>query len=368
MTLLFFAVASARDGAAPEVIAYVFVMDRALQAGEIAAEKLTRINYAFANLKNGEMVEGFQHDADNFATLNSLKSRNRHLQVLVSVGGWTWSGGFSDMARTVETRRKFIASAVAFLDKYRLDGIDIDWEYPGLPGIGNPFRAEDRENYTALLKELRQQLDVEEKVWKRPLITSVAAGASAEFLDHTQMGIVARYVNTVNLMSYDYYEPSSSTITGHHAPLFTNPADPKAISADASLRAFLAAGVPAQKLVLGVPFYGHAWSGVGPASNGLFQPGKPANIPANYNQIVKLLKAGYLRYWDKTSSAPYLYNPVTRTFISYEDPESVRLKARYVLQHKLGGIMFWDYHGDSDGALLNAIHAAFEEPLPRLTH
>lgn len=158
------AVASARDEGAPEVIAYVFVMDRALQASEIAAEKLTRINYAFANLKNGEMVEGFSHDAENFATLNSLKSRNPHLQLLVSVGGWTWSGGFSDMARTPETRRKFIASAVAFLEKYRLDGIDIDWEYPGLPGVGNPFRAEDRGNYTALLKELRQQLDVQEKL------------------------------------------------------------------------------------------------------------------------------------------------------------------------------------------------------------
>jgi chitinase len=363
------AIASARDEAGPEaVIAYVFVMDRTLEASEIAAEKLTRINYAFANLRKGEMVEGFPHDADNFATLNSLKSRNPHLRLLVSVGGWTWSGGFSDMARTPETRRKFIASAVAFLGKYRLDGIDIDWEYPGLPGIGNPFRAEDRENYTALLKELRQQLDIQEKLWKRPLITSIAAGASAEFLEHTQMVLVSRYVNTVNLMSYDYYESSSSSITGHHAPLFTNPADPKEVSADASVRAFLAAGVPAHKLVLGVPFYGHAWSEVGPASNGLFQPGKPASIQANYHDITgSLLNAGYVRYWDKVSWAPFLYNPVTRRFVSYEDPESVGLKARYVLQRKLGGIMFWEYHGDANGALLNAINAVFDQPRPHAT-
>ncbi len=264
------------------------------------------------------------------------------------------------MARTPETRRKFIASAVAFLEKYNLDGIDIDWEYPGLPGVGNPFRAEDGENYTALLKELRKQLDFQEKLWKRPLITSIAAGASAEFLEHTQMALVSRYVNTVNLMSYDYYESNSSSITGHHAPLYTNPADPKAISADTSVRAFLAAGVPAHQLILGVPFYGHEWSEVGPTSNGLFQPGKPASIPANYYDIVELLKAGYVRYWDKISSAPYLYNPATRIFITYEDPESAGLKARYALQHKLGGIMFWEYHGDLEGALLDAIDAVLK--------
>jgi chitinase len=338
-----------------EVIAYVFAQDRAIEAGEIDAGKLTRINYAFGNLLDGALVEGFAHDAGNFAVLNSLKRSNPRLRVLVSVGGWTWSGGFSDMALTEASRRKFIDSAAAFVEKYALDGVDIDWEYPGLPGMGNRFRPEDGENYTALLRELRRRFDGEEKRLGRRLFTSVATGASTSFLEHTAMSNVARYVDTVNLMSYDYYEPTDDRVTGHHAPLHTNPADPKAISAEASVKAYLAAGVPKNKLVLGVPFYGHAWSDVGGAANGLYQPGKAAHVDANYRSIPALLAAGYVRYWDPVSSAPFLYNSATRTFVSYEDTESVKLKAEYVVREKLRGVMFWEYHGDDRGALLGAI-------------
>jgi chitinase len=98
------------------VIAYVFLQNRVLTPGEIAATKVTRINYAFANVRDGEIVEGFPHDAQNFAALNNLKKLNPRLQVLVSVGGWSWSGGFSDMALTPESRRKFVESAVRFLE------------------------------------------------------------------------------------------------------------------------------------------------------------------------------------------------------------------------------------------------------------
>ncbi len=340
------------------IIAYVFVKDRVLQPAEIAAGKLTRINYAFANIADGEIVEGFSHDAENFAVLTGLKTANPRLKVLVSVGGWTWSGAFSAMAQTAAGRRKFIDSTARFVRKYNLDGIDVDWEYPGLPGIGNPFRPEDRENYTALLRELRIRFDAEQKTLHRRLLTSVAAGASADFLAHTDMRAVAREVDTINLMSYDYYEPSSSAITGHHAPLFPNPADPNGVSADTSVKAFLAAGVPARKLVLGVPFYGHAWSDVGSAAHGLFQPGKPAGLDASYRNIVAtLLNAGYVRYWDPIAAAPYLYSAATRTFVSYEDVESVTRKSHYALQQHLGGVMFWEYHSDSDQALLNAIYA-----------
>jgi chitinase len=347
-----------------EVIAYIFPSDSALQPSDIAAGKLTRVNYAFANIRHGEIVEGFGHDAENFAVLHALKRKNSGLKVLVSVGGWTWSGGFSDMALTAASRRKFIDSAARFIEKYELDGLDVDWEYPGLPGIGNRFRPEDKENYTALLRELRTKFDHEQKRLGRPLFTSLAAGASLHFLEQTNMREVARYVDTVNLMSYDYYEPSSSPITGNHAPLYTDPADPNHISADASVAAFLAAGVPGEKLVLGVPFYGHAWSGVADIAHGLFQPGKNAKLQANYHDIVTLRKnGGYVRYWDTPASAPYLYNAASHIFISYEDPESLRLKSGYVLTHKLGGIMFWEYSADADGALLDAINASLRGAL-----
>lgn len=341
------------------VIAYLFVKDRVIGPNEVAASKLTRINYAFANLKEGEIVEGFSHDRENFQILNGLKQQNPALQVLVSVGGWTWSGGFSDMALTRESRKKFIDSAVRFVRRYHLDGIDIDWEYPGSPGIGNPFRSQDKQNYTALLQELRGALDTESKTLGRTLFTSVATGASPNFLTNTEMNQVQRYVDSVNLMSYDYYEADSDSTTGHNAPLYANPADPKHVSDDESVSLYEKAGVPAQKIVLGVPFYGHAWADVNAKNHGLFQPGKKTNLEADYKAIAgTLLKNGFIRYWDSASSAPYLYNPASRTFVSFDDAESMDLKCQYVLKHRLRGVMFWEYSGDSDHALLNTIDRA----------
>ncbi|WP_263356440.1 glycoside hydrolase family 18 protein [Acidicapsa ligni] len=344
------------------IIAYVFAKDQLLGPDEVVGTSLTRVNYAFANIANGKIIEGFAHDRENFQALNNLKKKNPSLEVVISVGGWTWSSPFSDMVLTPASRKLFIDSAVQFIRDNNLDGLDIDWEYPSLVGNGNVHRPVDKQNFTLLLKELRERFDKEEKLLHRHLITSIAAGSSQEFLDNTEMAKVQLYLDSVNLMAYDYYEPDSDTTTGHHAPLFTNPADPKHISADDSVKLYEQAGVPASKIVLGVPFYGHTWSDVGDTNHGLYQPGKKTNIWSNYHDVVgTLLKNGYTRYWDSASSAPYLYNASTRTWVSYEDPESLALKCKYVLSHDLSGIMFWDYAGDTaDHALLNAINAGLQ--------
>jgi chitinase len=347
----------------PVIAAYVFPQNNPIRAGEIAAQKLTRINYAFANIQAGRIVNGFANDDQNMTALVALKHENPSLTVLVSVGGWLWSGAFSDMALTRQSRVDFIASVVEFVDHHQLDGLDIDWEYPGLPGAESHFRPEDKQNYTLLLKELRLRFDQLEKKLHRRLYVTIATGASSEFLAHTEMDKVQKYVDTVNLMAYDYYEPDSDAVTGHHAPLFTNPSDPKKISADNSVQEYERAGVPAAKIVLGVPFYGHEWGEVPDINHGLFQPGK--EIPHAYAQYgdgpEAMLKNGFIRYWDPVASAPYLYNPEKKIFVSYEDPESLALKCRYVLDRKLRGIMFWDYEGDSTGALLNAVNAGLNK-------
>ena len=169
------------------IIAYVFVQDRILQPGEIAAEKLTRINYAFANIKQGRIVSGFKNDDQNLATLVSLKQRNPSLTVFVSVGGWDWSGSFSDMALTRASRKIFISSALAYVERHQLDGLDIDWEYPGQAGSTNQFRAEDTQNFTLLLEELRERFTAAERRLHRPLSLSIAAGASSSYIAHTEM-------------------------------------------------------------------------------------------------------------------------------------------------------------------------------------
>lgn len=340
------------------IVAYVFPRDNPLRQREIAAQKLTRINYAFANIKDGRIVNGFAHDDQNLALLVGLKQEKPSLTVLISVGGWLWSGGFSDVSLTRQSRAIFISSVADFVRRHQLDGLDIDWEYPGMPGAENHFRAEDKHNYTLLMKELRLRFNKLEGELHRPLYVTVATGATSDFLAHTEMNKVAKYVDAVNLMAYDYYEADSDAITGHHAPLYTSPADPKKISDDKSVQEYEKAGVPAAKIVLGVPFYGHVWGQVPAVNHGLFQPGK--EIPHGYADYgdgpQTMLKNGFIRYWDPIAAAPYLYNTEKQIFVSYDDPESLALKCRYVLAHKIRGIMFWSYESDPTGELLDAVN------------
>jgi chitinase len=359
LTLVYGADLSAQEKLSMQkvIVAYLFPQDRVLLKDEIAADKLTRINYAFANIKGGRIVNGFKNDDQNLATLVALKQRNPSLTVLVSVGGWSWSDGFSHMALTKATRDVFVASVAGYIERHQLDGLDVDWEYPGQAGSSNHFRPQDNRNFTLLLKELRQRFDQLQSKLHRPLYLTIAAGASSSYLEHTEMDQVQRYLDTVNFMAYDYYEPGEPT--GNHAPLFTDPDDPKKVSADRSVREFERAGVPAEKIVLGVPFYGHLWGDVADVRHGLFQAGK--SLPPGYAtyEVISttMLNKGFERYWDETSSVPYLYNPKQRAFVSYEDAESLTIKSQYVLDRHLAGIMFWDYAGDPSGVLLNAIQA-----------
>ena len=340
---------------APAIVAYVFPQNTLLQQGQIDPRAVTRINYAFANIQDGRMVTGHPDDAANLAFLTALRKENPSLTILVSVGGWLWSGGFSDAVLTEESRKKFIESAMEFIQTNHLDGLDIDWEYPGMPGAGHPFRRQDGSNFNLLLKALRAEFNKEGKKGTRLYLT-IAAGASDEFLAHTEMAEAQRYLDTVNLMAYDYYEPGSGPIAGHHAPLFTSPADPIKVSADASMRAFERAGVPARKLVLGAPFYGHMWGEVPGQNHGLYQPGKPVpNSYAPFSLIESsMLNQGFTRYWDPVARVPWLYSEEKRIFVSYEDEQSLTEKCRYLRAHKLAGIMFWSYAND-DGKLLKAI-------------
>lgn len=131
------------------------------------------------------------------------------------------------MALTEESRSKFAKSAAEFVRKYKLDGIDIDWEYPGLPGIGNTHRPEDKKLYVAL-KSSKRRTDKYEAEDNKHYSTTVA-GAADEFVEATEMGEVARYLDFVNLMTYDFYVAEADLITGHHTCLYTNPDAPKDI-------------------------------------------------------------------------------------------------------------------------------------------
>jgi chitinase len=326
----------------------------------IRAEKLTHINFAFAQIdRHGEVALERPGAAESLKSLLALRNRNPELKVLVSVGGWM-AEGFSDAALTDVSRDAFARSAVEFLRRHALDGIDLDWEYPGQGVAGIKYRPEDKENFTLLLKTLRRALDAENAAragagGKRYLLT--IASADREYFDHTEMEKLHVYLDWINIMSYDFFNSLTRT-TGHHAGLYRSEfAAATDRNADASVRQHLAAGIPRGKLVLGVAFYGRGFAGVNPLNNGLNQSYERYEADHSYAELVEKFigKQGFVRYWDDRAQAPYLWNDAARTFITYDDPRSIEVKARYARDNHLGGVMFWELSQDRDGELLDVI-------------
>jgi chitinase len=165
------------------------------------------------------------------------------------------------------------------------------------------------------------------------------------------------YLDWINLMSYDFFTSLTAT-TGHHAGLYAaEHSSPTDRNAAAAVKQYLAAGVPADKIVLGVAFYGRGFAGVTPVNNGVNQPYERFEGEHSYAELAEKLvnKQGFVRYWDARAQAPYLWNGTSRTFITYDDPQSIGVKARYVLEQRLGGIMFWELSQDRDDELLAVI-------------
>jgi chitinase len=324
----------------------------------IRAEKLTHINFAFAQIdRSGKVAFERPEAVESLKTLLAVRSNNPELKILVSVGGWR-AEGFSDAALTDASRDAFARSAVGFLREHALDGIDLDWEYPGQGVAGIRYRAEDKENFTLLLKTLRERLDAAARsraAGQRYLLT--IASADREYFDHTEMEKLHVYLDWINIMSYDFFNSLTRT-TGHHAGLYRSQfASATDRNADASVRQHLAAGIPPEKLVLGVAFYGRGFTGVNPLNNGLNQPYERYEADHSYAELAgKFIgKQGFIRYWDDRAQAPYLWNDGSKTFITYDDPRSIEIKARYARDNQLGGMMFWELSQDHDGELLDVI-------------
>ncbi|WP_408641423.1 glycoside hydrolase family 18 protein [Spirosoma telluris] len=317
---------------------------------QIEARKLTHINYAFAvPAKNGELAPISTKDSANLAALTSLRSINKDLKILISVGGWGGCKYFSDAALTDASRRKFANSAVSFLKKHKLDGVDIDWEYPAQIGAGNIFRPEDKANFTLYLKAIRDRLDEQGKADKRTgsnhYLLTAATGGDTAFVNHTNLGEAQKYLDYVNIMTYDLYH-GNDKVTGHHSPLAqSKKGDQSRNSSISAVEGHIRAGVPAKKIVLGIPFYGRGWADVRPVDNGLYQPSTGKHSFISHDELADkyINKNGFVRYWDADAKAPYLWNATSHTFISYADAESFGPKLDYVKKKGLGGIMFWEY-------------------------
>lgn len=362
------------------------VYERGYHVSDIPADMLTHINYAFVNVSaDGECllgdawadtqigVEGAPADAPyqgNFYQLNQLKAAHPHLQTMISIGGWTWSARFSDVALTAEARARFAASCVAFMAEYGFDGIDLDWEYPtGGGNTGNIERPQDPENFVLLLAELRAQLDAHGATTGRHHPLTIAAGAGQRAYAGLDWERIHPLLDFINVMAYDMSGPWSG-VTGFNAPLYDSTANPpEGASVNRTLSALLALGVPPEKLVLGAPFYGYGWAGVPARADGLHQPfdglapGRWAPGVFAYNELAETQIPTMTRHWDATAQVPWLFDAATGVMITYDDPESLAAKAGYVRANGLGGVMFWELSQDTpDSALLTALTEALAAP------
>lgn len=326
------------------------------------AVRLTHINYAFANVRDGAVVLEDPNDPANLAQLIELRRQNPNLRILLSVGGWSWSENFSDAALTEASRTKFARTGVALMVRHNLDGLDIDWEYPGQKGEDNVYRPEDKQNFTRLLQTLRAHLDRQSRrdgrMGSNRYELTIATGANKTYLAHTDLRSAHIFLDAVNIMTYDYYG-SWTTNTGHHTNLYASKqSDPFATSSAEAVQDHLDAGVPAQKLVLGVAFYGYGWTGVTNSNRGLYQPYSGETQSYTFADLRSryIDQNGFVRYWDTEAQAPYLWNADDHVFITYDDERSLQRKTNFVRARGLGGVMYWEYSGDTGGRLLNTLH------------
>ncbi|OAB34318.1 hypothetical protein PMSD_14535 [Paenibacillus macquariensis subsp. defensor] len=306
----------------------------------------------------------------NYGQLIKLKQANPNLKTIISVGGWTWSNRFSDVAATAATREVFANSAVDFLRKYQFDGVDLDWEYPVSGGLdGNSYRPADKQNYVLLLQAVKAKLNAAELVDGKKYLLTIASGAGPNYVSNNQLGNIANTVDWINIMTYDYNGDWQS-VSAHNAPLYSDPAAVAAgvenaatFNIQASVQNYINAGVPANKIVLGTPFYGRGWSKCKNVGNGQYQncsaPTTGTWEKGMYDftdlQNNYINKNGYTRYWNDASKIPYLFNPTNGSFITYDDVESFGYKTNFIKSNGMGGAMIWDLGGDRNKLLLNKL-------------
>ena len=344
------------------IVGYFAEWSKHYGVANIPADKVTHVNYAFAVIRDGECAMKDNLAAGrHFPLLQTLKRKHPHLRTLVSVGGWTDSGPFSDAALTAEAREKFARSCAAFVKQHGFDGVDIDWEYPGGGGMDkSKGRPEDTRNFTFLLQDLRRALDQQGAKDNRRYLLTIAAPAGGQH-KRIELARIHPLLDFINLMTYDFAGHWGDR-TGFNAPLY-NWGESK-LSADTSVRAYLDAGVPTEKLNLGVPFYGRAFAGVKDENHGLSQEhsGKPPRATGSgaewsWRSIARhYLDKAPTRHWHDQAKVPWLFDAKEGLFVSYDDPESLRLKAEYVRDHNLGGVMIWELSQDDEkSTLLDAL-------------
>jgi chitinase len=286
-----------------------------------------------------------------------LKKQNPHLKVLLSIGGWTLSSTFPAASSTVATRKTFASSAVELMKDWGFDGIDIDWEYPAGEVEAN--------NFILLLQAVRDELDsyASQHARDHHFELSIAAPAGPDHYGVLHLADIGKLVDHINLMAYDYAGSFSAT-AGHTANLYTNDAIPGStpFSTDTAIKAYLAAGVPSRKLVLGMPLYGRSFENTQSLGQSFIasEEGSWDQGAWDYKDLPRSPSAKM--YCDENAEGCYSHDPNTNQIISFDIPAIIEKKIAYIKKHGLGGSMFWEASGDRSGScsLIGTSHTALQ--------
>jgi chitinase len=360
------------------------VYDRDYVPADIPVAKLTHVNYAF--LKPTETDECAIHDTwaakgkpmdrlvygtdisrnEHLGTLNQLRKLRSirpgaHISLLFSLGGATLSnsGVFSAIAADPARRSRLAANCVAFMKQEGFDGIDIDWEFP---------KSAETANFTELIKAFRAEMQRQGPNPRngKPFLLTIAASSSVYYINFIDVAEIAPYLDWVNVMAYAKHGCWGINHTGHNAPLLGSTEEPDGFgySGDGGISEWLRRGMPADKLLLGLPYYGRAFQAMtGPGPNPSSYPGRFAPIDPAMNTSGSCAQGtwaadgilsywhlvenyvdlqGWTSYWDGEQRTRFLYKDQSSYWISYDDPDSIAEKANYALLHNLGGIFAWE--------------------------
>ncbi|NDZ82336.1 glycoside hydrolase family 18 protein [Streptomyces sp. SID10853] len=372
--------AGTRTAAGSKVVGYYAdwdVYQRNYQVKNIqtsgSADKLTHINYAFGNVTGGKCAIGDayadyqktydasssvdgtadtwdQPVAGNFNQLRELKKLHPNLKIIWSFGGWTWSGGFAEAAKDPAA---FAQSCYDLVKDSRwadvFDGIDIDWEYPNDCGLScDTSGPEAFKNVMAALRA---------KFGSSSLVTAAITADASDGgkMDSADYAGAAQYVDWYNPMTYDYFGAwDAQGPTAPHSPLTSYTGIPKAgFNTDATITKLKGLGVPADKLLLGIGFYGRGWTGVTQDAPGGTATG-PA--PGTYEQGIedyKVLKTSCPATGTVGGTA---YAKCGSNWWSYDTPATIAGKMAYKNEQGLGGTFLWELSGDtSNGELIHAV-------------
>ena len=311
---------------------------------------LTHINYAHGRFKNPKTGDGgiviTESSKAPISKVVALKSVNPKLKVMLMIGGWGGhADGFSMMARDAAKRTEFCKSVKQLLDFHKLDGVDIDWEYP-TKSADNETGCDpaDTKNFNLVLEELRATLGTDK------IISYASSSSHPEYVD---WATAINYIDYVNVMTYDM----GAAPNGHNSPLhkgnrFTHS------SWDEAVQKHVKYYVPKNRQVMGVPFYGKAEKNPSEEYKVFVNSKGETGYSIKYKDIVPILEKGtYMgvalnrklhRVWDLNSMVPYLADESGRNYLSYDDPESIEAKGLYVKNNGHLGAMFWEYRGDTD--------------------